>query len=1382
MKPVNAKSRIIKRLIPLLLVPVVLGSNFAAINVFADDQTAAQGEGAATEQNVQPDQEQISQTETIEEDVEETNEATDETSAEASDEASLESSDESSEAVEESSDEASFDISDDEELLEQEEEELAAAQDETPFIFVQLVVDGDDEGKSGFYMNYTDGNHSYKLGDDYSEVEVDDEYTAAFTYGINTGYKVELQVSDDAELTAEDGAATIKLSSEEYLENEYTITARVSCTDEKDPQIGDVTLPTATYVKLDGVNEYISSTSASLAISVSVSDEGDGESGVKKVTLKTSLGDFDMSAEGSVYSFAPGNYGSYEVTGLVAEDYAGHKVEKSFEDLGKASFILCYFDPKEVGNINASLNISDTDWYSKNKSGKIVLTVSGLTTRRISDITVYDPEEETVPASSDLAIKRVRSNFYNVQTFELPADREGKTVYTIKGHFVGDENTEFSKEVTTMIDNTAPKGEVKITPLRDDIVSTFARIFAGKNLVRYKIEVAGDCDENEGLEVSGLDYVQFRTAGRGEPTTLFAKNNKNSDGFYEWTERIEAGKDQELIVTFDGIRLVDMAGNQQTEVEVIADFDKIYLDWGAPRISYSEKNRVNEFENVAYYDKAIEEQVKIEDLSLGENKPEFKEIIHHEEDGIEADADHCKTDEKLFAIFDTRFYDFSAKKDGEYQLNTKIKDTSGNEGQADSRVMRVDTKDPVIGIALSGGEALDDADAEPVYTPDAQDVVVTVKELWIDKSRCSVSVTGTTDLGEAVSFSTKEWSGELGEEDHVATISGLSDGEYTVTVEAYDLALHSAFSASRKFFIDTKNPEVVLSFDTYDGQNGKYYNVSRKATITITEFNFDEKLVDEDLSHEYGHPSESDWSNPAPMVHVKTIDFKEDGIYSLQISCRDKVKRKSNTEKEGEFIIDRTAPEFSVGYNAVSPKNGNYYKDTRIASITVKDLSFDENKLEVGTQAIEEAAALPGISGFSGSGMDHVGTMTFADDGNYGYTLKCTDLAGNSSSEYVSDVFIIDKTVPEVKFSGVENFSANNGAVAPVVSYVDKHMDIDASSVTMTGANNGAVSVSSQTAPTENGFVVSYGDFAHDKSMDDLYTLEARVYDLAGNEAKEELVFSVNRFGSVFVLGSDARALNEQYYTNEPKEVSITEINVDDLTRKDVSISHDGNITELKSGKDYRVTKQGSDTSWKTYTYTLGKENFNRDGIYSVTVYTQDRATNVQDNKSRDAEVNFAVDITAPSIVAADLKDGAVFKEASHVFNVNTTDNMGVVGLTVYKDGDVIKEVNEAALAADGGIESFTLSESDQPQTITMVAEDVAGNKETVVYNNILVSTKDKEVVIANDDAMALEEKPEVLGAVRERNFTILYIIIGLAVVVLAAGAGLILYKNKSSR
>ena len=74
-------------------------------------------------------------------------------------------------------------------------------------------------------------------------------------------------------------------------------------------------------------------------------------------------------------------------------------------------------------------------------------------------------------------------------------------------------------------------------------------------------------------------------------------------------------------------------------------------------------------------------------------------------------------------------------------------------------------------------------------------------------------------------------------------------------------------------------------------------------------------------------------------------------------------------------------------------------------------------------------------------------------------------------------------------------------------------------------------------------------------------------------------------------------------------------MNVDSLVFNGISYGLDGMKKELKAGSDYTVKQSGGEGSWKEYTYTIKKENFEKEGRYSVTIDSEDKATNKMNNK-----------------------------------------------------------------------------------------------------------------------------------------------------------------------
>ena len=205
-------------------------------------------------------------------------------------------------------------------------------------------------------------------------------------------------------------------------------------------------------------------------------------------------------------------------------------------------------------------------------------------------------------------------------------------------------------------------------------------------------------------------------------------------------------------------------------------------------------------------------------------------------------------------------------------------------------------------------------------------------------------------------------------------------------------------------------------------------------------------------------------------------------------------------------------------------------------------------------------------------------------------------------------------------------------------------------------------------------------------------------------------------------------------------------------------------------------------------TYTISKDNFKKDGVYSVTVYTEDRATNVQDNKSRDAEVNFAIDSTKPSIVTSGIENGLKKENTeSYDFNLDVTDNMMLKSLAVYDNNETIATYDQDQLLNNTDTKVITLKGSDDgnaQRTITIEAEDLAGNKETLVYSNVIVT----KAAVAGVTRPGGNGNGNGDGKDGENNndndqtnpiSAVIWVIVGLGAVAIAGGSGVVHYRKK---
>ena len=256
-------------------------------------------------------------------------------------------------------------------------------------------------------------------------------------------------------------------------------------------------------------------------------------------------------------------------------------------------------------------------------------------------------------------------------------------------------------------------------------------------------------------------------------------------------------------------------------------------------------------------------------------------------------------------------------------------------------------------------------------------------------------------------------------------------------------------------------------------------------------------------------------------------------------------------------------------------------------------------------------------------------------------------------------------------------------------------------------------------------FSIKMDDFARTKENDDLYTLTAAITDKAGNVTEETVTFSVNRFGSVYVFSDATEKLLDDYYAKEEQDLVITEINVDTLVNNGISYGRDGELVNLEKGSDYTVKESGSDVSWKEYQYTIDKENFEEEGHYTVTIDSEDRATNVQNNKVKDSDIEFVIDKTAPSVVITGVENGEQYRADSRDMTVNVADNMAMGTVDVYIGDDITpaKSYKSSEIERNGGELTYTIGNADEFQNIKAVARDAAGNEAETEGVSVLVTS-----------------------------------------------------------
>ena len=550
--------------------------------------------------------------------------------------------------------------------------------------------------------------------------------------------------------------------------------------------------------------------------------------------------------------------------------------------------------------------------------------------------------------------------------------------------------------------------------------------------------------------------------------------------------------------------------------------------------------------------------------------------------------------------------------------------------------------------------------------------------------------------------------------------------------------------------IDITAPTIQVRYDNNQADSGKYFQANRTATIVVSERNFDPDDVKTKIQNTHGTlPTVGSWTktpgtgNGDDTKWTTTISYRMDGDYTFDIAYTDLAGNPcagadyGNCVAPTEFTVDKTIPTVSVSYNNNNAANGNYYNASRTATIVINEHNLEPNGVDRGRVMIRMTAtddgaerSVPSVSTWTTNGDIHTATITYSADALYTFDIDVKDKAGNGAVDFQQQTFYVDQTAPTLEISGVADLSANNGDVIPVVSYSDTNYNPDQVSITLTGANRKGVALDGSYDDIHNGRTFTFRNFEKKKEVDDIYTLSATLTDMAGNTTTESITFSVNRFGSTYALSQATERLKGTYVQN-PVDVVVTETNPNALDNIKVTLFKNNETITLEENTDYRIDVSGGNGQWYVYTYTVFADNFADDGVYRLTFYSEDEAGNVAENTldSKNMEISFGVDKTAPTLVVVNLESGETYPVNGMAVNMTANDNLQLSSITVYLD-DYEKAYQTwnaeeiAQILSENGEFSFEVDgTSKKAHNVKIVCVDAAGNEYVEEVTDFYVTT-----------------------------------------------------------
>ena len=132
---------------------------------------------------------------------------------------------------------------------------------------------------------------------------------------------------------------------------------------------------------------------------------------------------------------------------------------------------------------------------------------------------------------------------------------------------------------------------------------------------------------------------------------------------------------------------------------------------------------------------------------------------------------------------------------------------------------------------------------------------------------------------------------------------------------------------------------------------------------------------------------------------------------------------------------------------------------------------------------------------------------------------------------------------------------------------------------------------------TANSYCAVFGNIAKERENDGIYILTLSGRDSAGHFADREVMFYVNRSGSVFESEDKGDLLITEYSPTPLKENSMqVVITLDGRAKPDVDYTF---ISQAKNGETPR-------NCWYRYDYVIAAANFKDAGIYKIGISSED--------------------------------------------------------------------------------------------------------------------------------------------------------------------------------
>lgn len=417
--------------------------------------------------------------------------------------------------------------------------------------------------------------------------------------------------------------------------------------------------------------------------------------------------------------------------------------------------------------------------------------------------------------------------------------------------------------------------------------------------------------------------------------------------------------------------------------------------------------------------------------------------------------------------------DQSFTTDADYVVTYQATDKAGNSSAIRTVSFRVDKVAPELSIGgASQGKANHDVTLSYNMNEDFYwDIVSATLKIYKSSDSQGKSLLKTVDYNATNAKS-------------VMSETFTEDGEYSFEFEAQDKCGNKA-NTTYTFIMDKNAPLIGLKIVEDEVTKDNYHKTKKPVTLTLDileTFYKSEKIkvtvLRTDIDGEVHKEVIEDFSK-ANNTHFDK-EFKDDGIYDIEVSAADEVNAES--VKKVHFTIDKTAPVI-LGLENLKSKDG---KDVILNAF---DFDFNDENFYKDLTACTISAKMDGIA-WDGT--------TSLEDGSHTMDVTVTDELGNTTTESVT--FLLDTKAPNILVTGI-----NDGDRVEDPTTVDVTVQLSDDTLDSVELNGEKIEVTDNKAQFT---VNSKGD----------YKITASAHDNAGNKSSVEVNFTYGAKLNVVLL------------------------------------------------------------------------------------------------------------------------------------------------------------------------------------------------------------------------------------------------------------------------